>query len=98
MGRLQKKREENPRRRSYRVAAILLIAVGLVLLVAAVSLGKNGPSASNFQFAVDSSGTGPPPKSSPGQACKGLSQKHVQGEKGTPYSQCVVEAAHAQGP
>jgi hypothetical protein len=76
------------------MAAILLIAVGVVLVVAAVSLGKNGPPANNFQFAVDSSGTGAPP----GQACKGLSKKHVKGEKGTPFSQCVVEAAHAHGP
>jgi hypothetical protein len=63
--------------------------VGLLLLIAAVSLGKNGPSANSYQFAVDSSGTG-----APGQQCKGLSKKHVKGEKGTPFSRCVAEAAH----
>jgi hypothetical protein len=65
--------------------------VGLLLLIAAVSLGKNGPNASSFQFAVDSSGTG-----APGQLCKGLSKKHVPGEKGTPFSRCVSEAAHSR--
>jgi hypothetical protein len=39
----------------------LLIAVGALLLVTAVSFGKGGPSISALQFAVDSSGTGPPP-------------------------------------
>ena len=34
---------------------------------------------------------------SPGQACKGMSKKHVAGMKGTPFSQCVVAAAHLLG-
>jgi len=92
MGNLHDKPRKN-RRRSYKAAAVLLIAIGVVLVVAAVSLGKNGPSTGNYQFAVDSSGTGAPP----GQACKGLSQQHVAGEKGTPFSQCVTEAAHSRG-
>jgi hypothetical protein len=71
--------------------------MGVILLAAAIALGKNGPSASNFQFAVDSSGTGPPPKTNPGQACKGLSRKHVKGEGGTPYSRCVTETAKSNG-
>jgi hypothetical protein len=71
--------------------------MGVILLVAAIALGKNGPTASNFQFAVDSSGTGPPPKTNPGQTCKGTGKKHVQGEKGTPFSQCVTEAAKSNG-
>jgi hypothetical protein len=29
----------------------------------------------------------------PKQACKGMSKKHVKGEKGTPFSRCVVAAA-----
>jgi hypothetical protein len=33
---------------------------------------------------------------SPGQACKGMSKKHVAG-MGTPFSQCVVAAAHLLG-
>jgi hypothetical protein len=65
--------------------------VGLLLLIAAVSLGKNGPSTGGYQFAVDSSGTG-----APGQVCKGLSKEHVKGEKGTPFSRCVTEAAHSR--
>ena len=27
------------------------------------------------------------------EACKELSKKHVKGEKGTPFSHCVVDAA-----
>ena len=77
--------------RSYRIPAFLLITVGLLLLIAAVSLGKNGPNASGYQFAVDSSGTG-----APGQRCQGLSKKHVKGEKGTPFSRCVTEDAHSR--
>ena len=81
------------RSRSRKAAAVLLIAIGVILVAAAVSLGKNGPSTGNYQFAVDSSGTGAPP----GQACKGVSKKHVAGEKGTPFSRCVTEAAHSHG-
>ena len=51
-------------RRAVRLPAILLIAAGLVLMAAAVSFGKAGPSISALQFAVDSSGTGPPPSPS----------------------------------
>jgi hypothetical protein len=76
-----------------RAAAVLLIAIGVILVAAAVSLGKNGPSTGNYQFAVDSSGTGAPP----GQACKGVSKEHAAGAKGTPFSQCVTDAAHSRG-
>jgi hypothetical protein len=82
------------RRRSFKALAVLLIAIGAILVVAAISLGKNGPSTGNYQFAVDSSGTGPSP---PGQVCKGESQEHNHGEKGTPFSHCVTEAAHSHG-
>lgn len=30
---------------------------------------------------------------SPRKACKDLSKKHTKGEKGTPFSRCVVEGA-----
>jgi hypothetical protein len=53
--------------RTVRVPAILLIATGVVLLAAAVSFGKGGPSISDLQFAVDSSGTGPAPVTPPVQ-------------------------------
>ena len=32
----------------------------------------------------------------PGQYCKAESKKHVAGQKGTPYSKCVVAAAKLQ--
>jgi hypothetical protein len=37
-------------------------------------------------------GHGQTPKS----ACASMSKKHVPGEKGTPFSRCVVAAAHLQ--
>jgi hypothetical protein len=54
-------RSNGRKRRAGRLPAILLIAAGVVLLAAAVSFGKEGPSISALQFAVDSSGTGPAP-------------------------------------
>ncbi len=43
--------------------------------------------------------TGPSqqPSMSPAKACKGLSKKHVKGQKGTPFSRCVVAAAKLKG-
>jgi hypothetical protein len=35
-------------------------------------------------------------QTSPTTACKTLSKKHVAGQKGTPYSRCVVAAAKLQ--
>ena len=35
-------------------------------------------------------------KVNPTTACKTLSKKHVAGQKGTPYSRCVVAAAKLQ--
>jgi hypothetical protein len=29
----------------------------------------------------------------PGRACKAFSKKHVKGQKGTPFSQCVKKVA-----
>jgi hypothetical protein len=34
---------------------------------------------------------------SPGRACKGLSKRHVKGEKGTEFSRCVKAAAKLRG-
>jgi hypothetical protein len=35
-------------------------------------------------------------QTNPTTACKNLSKKHVAGQKGTPYSKCVVAAAKLQ--
>ena len=35
-------------------------------------------------------------QTNPTTACKPLSKKHVAGQKGTPYSRCVVAAAQLQ--
>jgi hypothetical protein len=43
------------------------------------------------------SNANPPEKAKAhGVHCKGLSKKHVKGEKGTPFSRCVTAAAKAQ--
>jgi hypothetical protein len=63
MGKFLKKNRDGGR--SYRAPAVLLISIGLLLSVAAISLGQNGPQTSNSQFAVDSSGTGAPPTEPP---------------------------------
>src|SRR4051812_5870391 len=43
--------------------------------------------------AVPSFAADPPYKIPPGQYCKGLSKKHIPGQKGTPFSQCVTAMA-----
>ena len=57
-----------------------LIGLGLVIAVASV-------------VAVPSFAADPNYKLPPGQYCKGLSKKHIPGQKGTPFSQCVVAMA-----
>ena len=48
--------------------------------------------------AVPSSAQNPPYKIPPGQYCKGMSKKHIPGQKGTPFSQCVTAMAKAATP
>ena len=55
----------------------------LLALVTAVALIAAVPA-----LAAD-----PPYKIPPGQYCKALSKKHIPGQKGTPFSQCVVAMA-----
>jgi hypothetical protein len=57
-----------------------LLAVGLIASFAAVA-------------AIPSFAQTPPYKIPPGQYCKGVSKKHIPGQKGTPFSQCVTAMA-----
>jgi hypothetical protein len=36
------------------------------------------------------------PKTTPSAACKGFSKEHLAGQKGTPFSRCVVAAAQVK--
>ena len=36
------------------------------------------------------------PYSAPGHFCQGMSKKHIAGQKGTPFSQCVTAMAKLQ--
>jgi hypothetical protein len=74
--------------------AVVLGALALATAPAPAMALANQSSHSNGH----SQGNGPnytpaPEKLSPGQACKGMSKKHVKGEKGTPFSKCVKAAA-----
>src|SRR3954447_3199960 len=57
-----------------------LVAIGLIASLAAVA-------------AIPSFAQTPPYKIPPGQYCKGMSKKHIPGQKGTPFSQCVTAMA-----
>jgi hypothetical protein len=74
----------------------------LVLGLAVVSLAAVPASAGAVSYHPDYKPDNPPqgPKSEPkgkahGYHCRGLSKKHVKGEKGTPFSQCVKALARA---
>jgi hypothetical protein len=49
--------------------------------------------AASLVAAVPSFAADPPYKIPPGQYCKGVSKKHIPGQRGTPFSQCVTAMA-----
>jgi hypothetical protein len=72
----------------------------LVLGLAVVSLAAVPASVGAVSYHPDYKPDNPPqgPRSEPkgkahGYHCRGLSKKHVKGEKGTPFSQCVKGVA-----
>lgn len=68
------------------VLGLIVLAVGLVPVAAAAGSGPD--------YAPEKP-PHPPKGHGYGYYCKGESKKHVKGEKGTPFSQCVSAAAHA---
>ena len=73
-----------------------------LLGLAVLSLGVMPAMAGAVSYHPDYKPDHPPkgPKSEPqgkayGYHCRGLSKKHVKGEKGTPFSQCVKALARA---
>lgn len=75
----------------YRLAAIVgVIAIGSALAVANVPAkpghgNGNGPPVTGPSGAHGKKGKA----RAYGKRCKGVSKKHIAGEKGTPHSQCV---------
>jgi hypothetical protein len=71
----------------------------LALLVPAMALGTpgNGQGKGQGQGPIYAPSPPPPPPHAKayGKYCQGESKKHVKGEKGTPFSQCVTTMAHA---
>lgn len=79
----------------------LVIGV-LALIVPAMALATPGNGQGQGQGKGQEQGQGPdytpapPPQAQAyGKYCQGLSKKHVKGEKGTPFSNCVTTMAHA---
>ena len=72
---------------SARIAAVLASAA--LGVVPALALAK-GPGSNSGTTTTTASTT------DPGKACQGESKKHVKGQKGTPFSQCVTAMAHLQ--
>jgi hypothetical protein len=74
----------------------------LVLGLTVVSLGAVPATAGAVSYHPDYKPDNPPqgPKTEPpgkayGYHCRGVSKKHVKGQKGTPFSQCVKALARA---
>ncbi|HEX6205753.1 MAG TPA: hypothetical protein VFZ29_08105 [Solirubrobacterales bacterium] len=74
----------------------------LVLGLAVMAMGAIPATAGAVSYHPDYKPDHPPqgPKSEPpgkayGYHCRGVSKKHVKGEKGTPFSQCVKALARA---
>ena len=74
----------------------------LVLGLTVLSLGAVPATAGAVSYHPDYKPDHPPqgPKTEPpgkayGYHCRGVSKKHVKGEKGTPFSQCVKALARA---
>jgi hypothetical protein len=80
------------------VTAICLLIAAPTIALATPGNGKgNGPGV-NYNPGPETPGPGatPPEKAKAyGHLCQGESKKHVDGQKGTPFSQCVTAMAKA---
>ncbi len=83
--------------------SIVAVVCGAALFMAGVALASNPSHPNNGHgttttAAVTTTGTTSTNPSTPnawGVACKTFSKKHVAGQKGTPFSQCVTAMAKA---
>lgn len=84
-------------------AKLVFIAAAIALMVPAMALANPGSEKSQGQGQGQGQGqsgpnyeTAPPPQAKAyGKYCQGESKKHVRGEKGTAFSRCVTNVAHA---
>lgn len=78
----------------------LALATAAMLLVPALALAaKPETNPGNGHDKAPSPGPGASKKAkrkAHGKDCKGESRTHVKGETGTPYSRCIVAAAHVR--
>lgn len=85
------------------IAKLVTLGASLTLLAApALALPSSGGNPSNpggGHWANPSSDAPAPPSNAKayGRYCKDQSRKHVKGEKGTPFSQCVTAMAKLAG-
>jgi hypothetical protein len=76
--------------------AVLVAALALIALPGFAAGAQPADPGSQGQAHVQGPKDGLPAKAKAhGRRCKGLSKKHVKGEKGTPFSRCVKAAAKA---
>lgn len=72
----------------------------LTLATGALVLGLSGAALAGPQYvpgpSYEPAPSPPPHAKAHGVRCQGLSKKHVKGEKGTPFSQCVKALAQAK--
>jgi hypothetical protein len=80
----------SPFRRVAVIATVALLA--LPGAAAAANSGKANHGKSHAGASTPSSSSTATPNAY-GKACQGLSKKHVKGQKGTPFSQCVTAMA-----
>jgi hypothetical protein len=79
----------------YVALLMTVLALGALPAVAlAGGHGKTGAPGQNKTTTTTTTTTTTPSKAY-GTYCKNESKKHVAGQKGTPFSQCVTAAAHA---
>jgi hypothetical protein len=78
------------------VAGLAVLALGLVPAIGMADGPTYTPEGPNYQPENTPKGPKKPPKGKAyGYYCRGESKKHVKGEKGTAFSQCVKAMAQA---
>jgi hypothetical protein len=91
-----------PLTRTSTILATAAVALGAAVPFAAADQPSTSPNGPKPPTTAPATPTTPATPAAPSQAdkrkgygvlCKGLSKKHVKGQKGTPFSQCVVALA-----
>lgn len=78
------------------VIGLAVLALGLVPAIGMADGPTYTPEGPNYQPENTPQGPKSPPKGKAyGYYCRGESKKHVKGQKGTPFSQCVKAMAQA---